>query len=115
MTIKQYNFAVKEAANYPNRDAYISDLVQSSVWGDAQDVVAPPSRIDNLGEIYDACHRDFKQIAAAAGLSCRKLAMIYCVPARTAEAWAMGTRGMSLYLSLCLQRCLGLLTVHVDA
>ena len=65
MKNKQYLMCVTEAARYQDRDAYVSDLALSSVWGDVESI--PAERIDAIGRIWDACHRSVKDIAAAAG------------------------------------------------
>lgn len=88
MTDKQFMACVSEAANYADRDAYISDLCLSSMWGGEENADIPAERIDALGDIWDACHRSIKEIAALAGLSQRKLAERFCIPYRTVEAWS---------------------------
>ena len=107
MTDKQYYYCVAEATNYADLDAYISDLALSSIWGDAEDI--PPERLEALGQIWDATHRSVKDIAAAAGLSYRKLAERFCIPYRTMENWSAESRECPLYLRLMMQECLGLL------
>lgn len=109
MTDKQYNLCVSEAINYTGRDAYISDLTLSSLWGDAPEAEIPADRIDQLGSIYDAVHRSVADIAKAAGLSQRKLAERFCIPYRTVENWCGGQRECPFYLRLMIQECLGLL------
>lgn len=111
MTINQYNFCVKEAVEGLDRDTYISDLALSSIWGNAEDAAVPADRIEQLGNIWDACGRTVKDIAAAAGLSQRKLAERFCIPYRTMENWGAGSRECPLYLRLMMQECLGLLTI----
>lgn len=109
MTNKQYRLCVAEAENYTDREAYISDLALSSIWGDAEDAEIPDERIRALGEIWDACHRTVKQIAADAGISCRAMAERFCIPYRTVEDWSTGHRESPMYVRLMMQECLGLL------
>lgn len=109
MTNKQYRLCVAEAENYTDRDAYISDLALSSVWGDAADAEIPDERIRALGEIWDACNRTVKQIAADAGISCRAMAERFCIPYRTVEDWSTGHRESPMYVRLMMQELLGLL------
>lgn len=109
MTDKHFIFCVNEAKNYADRDAYISDLALSTVWGDAPDMGIPSDRIEQLGSIYDAVHRSVKDIAAAAGMSCRKLAERYAIPYRTMEDWCAGKNKCPHYLRMMMQECLGLL------
>lgn len=109
MTDKQFMACVSEAANYSDRDAYISDLCLSSMWGDADDAEIPADRITALAAIWDACNRSIKEIAADAGLSCRKLAERFCIPYRTVENWSAGSRECPIHTRLMMQECLGLL------
>lgn len=109
MTDKQYMTCVTEAANYADRDAYISDLCLSSLWEDAEGADVPNGRVDALGQIWDACHRSVKDIAKDAGLSQRKLAERFCIPYRTVEDWCAEKRTPPLYACLMMQEILGLL------
>ena len=113
MTDKQFLFCCREAASYASREAYISGMALSSMWGDAPDSDIPADRIDKLGEIWDALHRSIKDIAAAAGMSQRKLAERFCIPYRTGENWAStsstSSRSCPVYVRLMMQECLGLL------
>ena len=43
-----------ETGAYTDRDAYISDLALSSIWGDSEDAEVPAERIALLGGIWDA-------------------------------------------------------------
>lgn len=108
MTI--YQLCLSEAANYPDRDAYISDLVLSSLWGDEPDADIPTARLDWLGQLYDAAHRSVREIAASAGLSQRKLAERFAIPYRTVENWCSGVRSCPDYVRLMMQECLGLVS-----
>ncbi len=109
MTDKQFYFCCQEVASYTDRESFISDLALSSMWGDGESSDIPASRLTELGEIWDACHRGFKDIAAASGLSGRKLAERFLIPYRTAEDWSTGKSRMPLYARLAIQECLGLL------
>lgn len=112
MTDKQYMTCVAEAQSYSDRDTYISDMALSSMWGDAPDTGIPPVRTEQLGSIYDAVHRNIKEIAADAGISVRALAIRFCIPVRTAESWyntGSSSRQCPLYVRLMIQECLGLL------
>ena len=109
MNDKQFYFAVSEASAYASRDAYISDISLSSMWGDDESSEIPPERIEALGSIWDACNRSVRDIVAAAGLSQRKLAERFCIPYRTVEDWSAGKRECALYMRLMMQECLGIL------
>lgn len=102
MTYKNYAACVQQAAICTDRAAYIAAL------SSAEDEDA---RRECLGQLWDACHRSVKEIAAAAGLSARKLAERFCVPYRTMENWGGGVNAAPLYLRLMMQECLGLLDI----
>lgn len=107
MNDKQRMICVSEALNYADRDEYVSDLALSSIWGDDADI--PPERIEALGALWDAAHRSVREIAAAAGLSHRKMAERFCVPYRTVENWCSGVNDCPVYTRIMMQQLLGLL------
>lgn len=109
MTDKQFMLFAHETQNYSDRDAYVSDMATSSMWGDAPDAEIPAERLDWLGSIYDAVHRSVNDIAKASGLSHRKLSERFCIPYRTVENWCGGQRECPDYVRLMMQECLGLL------
>lgn len=106
---KNYFTCLNEARNYTDRDAYISDLAMSTMWGDAAEAGIPADRIEKLGRIFDAYNRSVKEIAKTAGMSQRKLAERFCIPYRTMEAWCMGERIPPDYVRMMMQECLGFL------
>lgn len=107
MTDKQYTACVAEVQNCTDRESYISGMALSSIWGDGPEDDIPPARLERLGSIYDAVHRSVKEIAAAAGLSQRKLAERFCIPVRTIEDWCAGKRTPPDYVRLMMQELLG--------
>lgn len=107
MTI--YQTCINESANYTDRDAYISDLALSSIWGDEEGTDVPEERLEWLGQLWDAVHRSVKEIARDAGMPQRKLAERFAVPYRTAEYWCSNPTSCALYVRLMMQECLGLL------
>lgn len=108
MTSNQFNFCVQNAMDFTDPDAYVSELALSDIWGDAPDAPIPQERLDDLQKIYAAVNRNVRDIAAAAGISHRKLAERFCVPYRTMESWCSGDRQCALYVRLMMQECLGL-------
>lgn len=103
MTYKNYAACVQQATAYTDKAAYIAAL---SSAGDTD------ARRECLGQLWDACHRDIKEIAAAAGMSARKLAERFCIPYRTMENWCGGVNESPAYLRLMMQECLGLLDIQ---
>lgn len=109
MNAKIYSIAVSESLN-ADRDVFASDFSLSSIWGDGQDadVDLLSARSEWCGQLWDATHRSFKEIAKAAGLSQRALAQRFCIPLRTAEDWGRGASACPIYTRLMIQECLGL-------
>lgn len=109
MTDTQFNFCVRECANYTDLDAYVSDLTLSTIWvdSDSPEVAARP----DLRSIYTAVNRTPKEIVSASGLSQAAFAERYCIPKRTVEDWCRGVAKCPLYTRLLLQRAEGLLQV----
>jgi hypothetical protein len=108
MTNTQRTICLREIKHYTDRDAYISDLALSSMWGDAEDAEIPAERVTELGDLWDAFHRPVREIAAAAGLSQRKLAERFCIPYPTMERWCGGRSACPVYTRLMMQEILGL-------
>lgn len=113
MTIKQYNLCLSHALEYTDKDAYISDLSLSSIWGDEECAIVPTSRIDDLTQIWGATKRTIKDIAIEAGISQRKIAERFGIPYRTVENWCGGQNTCPLYTRMMIQECLGLLQIDV--
>lgn len=109
MNDKQYYFCVAEVSNYPDVDAYISDIALSTIWDDAPDSPIPPERLDQLRTIYTAAARTMREIVSAAGMTQAAFAEHFCIPRRTVEDWCRGVRECPLYTRLMMQRILGLL------
>lgn len=107
MTNKQFYFCYSEIDNYKDRDAYVSDIVLSSIWGDSQEDAISESRANEVSQIWDAAHKSVKQIAADAGISQRKLAERFCVPYRTMENWCSGKNACPAYVRLMMQELMG--------
>lgn len=50
----------------------------------------------------------FRDVVAASGMSCRKVAERFSIPYRTAEDWASGKRKPPAYVLLMMQEALGI-------
>ena len=104
MTDTQLAFCVRESAAYESREAFISGLANSSVWGIREDNGIPQALTESLGVVWDAVHRPVREIVAASGLSQAAFAERYCIPKRTVENWCVKSRECPIYLRLLLQR-----------
>ena len=98
-----------------DKDAYTSNWVLSSIWGDdsGKDEEIPKERIIFVKSMWDAAHKSIKDIAKDAGLSCRKLAEHFGIPYRTMESWSSGHNECPYYEKMMMQECLGLLPLNI--
>lgn len=103
--MKIYQTICEDALTANDRDAFVSDWALSSASGGDPD----RERIEMVGAIYDAMHRSVRDIAAAAGLSQRKLAERFMIPYRTMESWCGGQRSCNDYTRIMMQQLLGLM------
>lgn len=108
MTNKQYAVCVAESANYDDLDSYVSDMMSSSVWGDAENAETATERLEQLHAIYAAATRTVREIVAAAGMTQAAVTDRLCIPRRTLQDWCRGVRECPLYTRLMIQQCLGI-------
>lgn len=106
MTLKQYQFCIRELSEYADVDAYVSDLALSDIWGDALEDEIPEERINQLRAIYQAAAMTVPEIAKAAGLNITQMSARFSVPYRTMQDWFSGARECSLAIRLMMQECL---------
>lgn len=114
MTLKQYQFCIRELPEYTDVDAYTSDLALSTIWGDRPEDDIPPERIDQLQSIFQAASKPVPEIAKAAGLNITNMASRFAVPYRTMQDWFSGARECTLATRLMMQECLGLYHPPID-
>lgn len=114
MTNKQYAVCVAESANYDDLDAYVSDMMLSSVWGAVADTVSPATRREELRSIYTAATRTASEILSAAGLTQAAASERLFIPRRTLQDWVRGIAKCPLYTRLMMQQCLGLFSPPVQ-
>lgn len=111
MTLKQYQFCIRELPEYKDVDSYVSDIALSSIWEDTTSDEIPAGRVEAIAKIWDAYHKSVKDIAAEAGMTQRKLADRFCIPLRTVEDWCAGKRTPPDYVRMMMQELLGLLKI----
>lgn len=114
MTIKQYQFCIRELSEYADVDAYVSDLALSDIWGDGPEDGIPEERINQLRAIYQAASMTVPEIAKAAGLNITQMSARFAVPYRTMQDWFSGARECSLASRLMMLECLGLYHPIID-
>lgn len=118
MTNHQFYAAYVDAHAYTDRDAYISDLALSSMWGDGPEDDVPGERLAALQQIWDVAHLSFRELRRAVGLTQAAMAERFLIPKRTIENWeATGpsARTCPEYIKVMIAELLGLLdTARVD-
>lgn len=87
-----------EAHNYTDRDAYISDLALSSIWGDAPDADVPADRLELLGRVYDAAHATIPSLLEQYHMTQSAFARFFSIPLRTVQDWYAGRRACPPYV-----------------
>lgn len=112
MNRKLFVMLAKEVPEYASRDAYVSDMALSAIWGDDPEAEIPAERMEQLGMVWDAVHRPVSEIVAETGLSQAAFAQLYMIPLRTVENWCTGSRECRIYDRIFLQEAVGLL--HLD-
>lgn len=89
---------LSEARNYPDRDAYISDLALSSIWGDEPDADIPPERVELLDHMHDIASATIPGLLETYGLSQTNFARYFDIPLRTVQNWCGGQRECPQYV-----------------
>lgn len=85
-----------EAGTYADRDAYISDLALSSVWGDAE---VPAERLALLGGIWDGAHCTVPELIKKYGMTQIGFSQFFNIPLRTVQNWCGGQRECPSYVA----------------
>lgn len=96
--------AVSEVSAYDDEDAYVSDMMMSSIWDEEY---AEPSE-EWLRQTYKAVRRSVKDILAESGLRQWELCTRFLIPRRTVEDWSRGAASCPIYTRLMMQELLGL-------
>lgn len=87
-----------ETGAYTDRDAYISDMALSSVWGDAEDAEVSAERIALLCGIWDGAHCAIPELIEQYGLTQTSFAQYFGIPRRTVQNWCGGQRECPPYV-----------------
>lgn len=101
MTPTQRYFALSEMDNYTDRDAFISDLSLSSIWGDQDGSLdIPDERIESLARLWDVVHCPMRELLAP--MTPTQASRRFYIPVRTLEDWYSGRRTCPVYVRLLL-------------
>lgn len=98
MQLEQIALLISEAPNYPDRDAYVSDLSLSSIWGGGEADPIPPERIDLIGRVYDALHSTLPELLQIFGMTQVAFANYFGIPYRSVQDWYLGAHKCPPYL-----------------
>lgn len=112
--LNAHNFAViwGDALQTADRYQYISDWSLSSIWWDDLEDDIPAERIDILGKLWNVAHMSTKEMRAREGVSQRKFADAFGIPARSIENWDGGQRDTTPYIKLLLAHALGIIDLN---
>jgi hypothetical protein len=104
MTDAQITHAFSEAPNYPDPDAFVSDLLLSAVFLPPDDPAGQPdlTLAEPLRRIWQAACLPVKPLLAELGLTQTGLSRRYGIPLRTVQDWAGERRTPPLWLRLIL-------------
>lgn len=107
-TTNLYQTCISESRKYDDRDAYIKNMYLSKIW-DTEDV-RREGREEWLGQIWDATHRNMKDIIAITKSSQLKMCRYFGIPRRTLEDWCSGIYTPPPYILIMMQEILGLIS-----
>lgn len=97
-----------ETCAYADRDAYISDMALSSIWGDAEDAEVPAERLALLGAIWDGAHRTIPELIEKYGMTQTGFAQYFNIPLRTVQNWCGGQRECPPYVAAMVAEVLAM-------
>ena len=87
-----------EALNYSSLDAYLTDLLLSSIWGEGEEAIMSTDRVAFLTRAYEDVHSTFPELLARHGLSQAAFARMFDIPYRTVQDWYAGISRCPKYL-----------------
>lgn len=105
MTDNQFYLIYTEALASTDRDAFVSDLALSSIWGDDADEDIQ-SRAEEIRKTWDVAHMSVQDLCSRAGIGQSELSRKFCIPLRTVQNWFGGQNRCSQYIILMMARLL---------
>ena len=102
---KNLSYLWGEALVEDDKEVFISDYALSSIWGDPEDITDEELMqiADFIGSVWDAAHRNMRQIVKSTNLSQAKFANLFAIPKRTVEDWCRGISSPPDYVRLMIQ------------
>lgn len=97
---EQINLLLSVAPNYKDPDAFVSDILASSIFLDPEDEDAePPAELSELlYKLWHVATLPFKEFLACMDLTQTECSRRYCIPLRTVQGWAGGSRTPPMYV-----------------
>lgn len=97
---EQINLLLSEAPSYTDPDAFVSGILTSSMFLDPEDEDAeiPTELSELLHKIWHVAALPFKDFLACMDLTQTECSRRYCIPLRTVQGWAGGSRTPPMYV-----------------
>jgi len=112
MTDKQFYTLYGEATNYPDPDAYASDVSLSLLDPDDPGQEVDMALVDQLRTLWHVANAPFKDLLALLGLNQTQCATRFCIPLRTVQGWALGERQAPPYVRLMMAELTGIINLR---
>lgn len=112
LTPEQYFEIVYAVDHNPDFESFAADVAHNRVFGYPKGAELPEELTEILVAVWNAGIMSVKEIAAAAGISLRRLSFIFGIPRRTSEDWSSGDNAAPTYTLLMIQECLGIYTLR---
>ena len=100
-----------DALQIPDIDAFVSDwALSSALLPEDQDI--DPELVRQLRILWHVAHDPFKDLLKLMDLTQTRCSVRFCIPLRTVQGWANGTRQAPPYIRLMIAEATGLLTIR---
>ncbi len=109
MNDAQFETCYTVATATEDKDAYLSDMALSSIWGDAEDADVPQERLHELGRIWDVAHMSMLDIRKSGGMTQAAMARKFLIPKRTIGNWECNVSTPPVYVKILIAKAMGLL------
>jgi len=107
MTNKQFYDLFSDALDQPDREAFVSDWVLSSIWDTDDTADVSEDLIEQIGAIWDTAHLSVREIREQSGMSRAQFAERFLISPKTLEGWELG-RPCAPYIRLMMAEILGI-------
>ena len=114
LTDKQICTLYTEAPHYQDPNAYVADMLTSSLLLDlaVPDQESPVELGDGLHTLWHVVNAPFAVLLQRMGLTQTECAMRFCIPLRTVQGWAGETRSAPPYVRLMMAELMGIVNLR---